>query len=194
MKFYMFIVSSYFTRRVERGKRRWLFISLWLRYQAVRLKTVALIDLDPQASAAKWSRYSRSDDDTDCHLRPCHSRFQQVLHTAEQQAVLTLCDYRHSHLTPIQMTLRMPSRVANFDADSESEMPAMFDLAGNRHQRSSIGKIGQMYRCGYIVFNAVNDAQQYGATKPSVRLRCMVTQRAAPCVLGDLCSVFPRGQ
>ena len=72
-------------------------IAVHLAVEASRAgQTVALIDLDPQCSAAKWS--DTRDDDTPIVISAHATRLPQVLHTAEQGGVdLAIIDTFSEH-------------------------------------------------------------------------------------------------
>ena len=86
-------------------------------------KTVALIDLDPQASAAKWGD-TRSDD-TPIVISAHATRLPQVLHTAEQGGVdLAIIDTSPNtdpntlNAVKVANLMLIPSRDARFDLEA----------------------------------------------------------------------------
>ena len=149
-------------------------IAVHLAVEAARNgKTVALIDLDPQASAAKWS--DTRNDDTPIVISAHATRLPQVLHTAKQGGVdLAILDTSPNTdptaLNAAEMAnlALIPSRDARFDLEAIG----------------STIKIGKMADVEMrVVFNAVKarSSMLYKA-KRAVEVYGVPT---APCVLGD---------
>ena len=136
-------------------------------------KTVALIDLDPQASAAKWGD-TRSDD-TPIVISAHATRLPQVLHTAEQGGVdLAIIDTSPNtdpntlNAVKVGNLMLIPSRDARFDLEA----------IGSTIQ---IGKMADVPM--RVVFNAVKTrSSMFYKAKRAVEVYGVPT---APCVLGD---------
>ena len=149
-------------------------IAVHLAVEASRAgHTVALIDLDPQASAAKWSD-TRSDD-TPIVISAHATRLRQVLHTAEQGGV----DFAIIDTSPnTDPTGLNPAEVANLA------------LIPSRDARFDLEAIGSTIRLGKmagvpmrVVFNAVRArSSMLSKSKKAVEVYGVPT---APCVLGD---------
>lgn len=99
-------------------------ISVHLAVEASRVgQTVALIDLDPQASATKWS--DTRNNDTPIVISAHATRLPQVLHTAEQGGIdLAIIDTSPSTdphtLKEIKAAnlMLIPSREGRFDLEA----------------------------------------------------------------------------
>jgi chromosome partitioning protein len=136
-------------------------------------KTVALIDLDPQASAAKWSD-TRSED-TPIVISAHATRLPQVLHTAEQGGVdLAIIDTSPNtdptalNAAQVANLALIPSRDARFDLEAIGSTIQIGKMAGVEMR---------------VVFNAVRSrSSMIYKAKRAVQVYGVPT---APCVLGD---------
>lgn len=149
-------------------------IAVHLAVEASRAgQTVALIDLDPQCSAARWS--DTRDDDTPVVISAHATRLPQILHTAEQGGVdLAIIDTSPNtdptslNAAQVANLALIPSRDARFDLEA----------IGSTIQ---IGKMADVPM--RVVFNAVKarSSMIYKAKK-AVEVYGVPT---APCILGD---------
>ena len=136
-------------------------------------QTVALIDLDPQASAAKWSD-TRSED-TPIVISAHATRLPQVLHTAEQGGVdLAIIDTSPNtdptalNAAQVANLALIPSRDARFDLEAIGSTIQIGKMAGVEMR---------------VVFNAVRSrSSMIYKAKRAVQVYGVPT---APCVLGD---------
>ena len=136
-------------------------------------QTVVLIDLDPQASAAKWSD-TRSED-TPIVISAHATRLPQVLHTAEQGGVdLAIIDTSPNtdptalNAAQVANLALIPSRDARFDLEAIGSTIQIGKMAGVEMR---------------VVFNAVRSrSSMIYKAKRAVQVYGVPT---APCVLGD---------
>jgi chromosome partitioning protein len=171
MEFYMFIVSL-ISRKGGTGKTT---IAVHLAVAALQagLRTL-LIDLDPQASASKWSDI-RGDDEL-VVVSTHASRLEQVLHTAKQEGVeFVIIDTASKTEDDAEEAARAA------DLALIPCRPAMFDL----HAISSTVRICNRAKTpGYIVFNA-DDARSNMGLNAKLAIDIFDATRA-PCVISNL--------
>lgn len=158
-------------KRRQRGKTT---IAVHLAVEASRAgQTVALIDLDPQASAAKWSD-TRSDA-SPIVISAHATRLPQVLHTAEQGGVdLAIIDTSpNTHPTSLNAAeaanlVLIPTRDARFDLEAIGSTIQIGKMAGVEMR---------------VVFNAVKTrSRMFYKSKKAVEVYGVPT---APYFLGD---------
>lgn len=149
-------------------------IAVHLAVEASRAgHTVALIDLDPQASAAKWSD-TRSND-APIVISAHATRLPQVLHTAEQGGVdLAIIDTSPNtdptslNAAEVANLALIPTRDARFDLEAIGSTIQIGKMAGVEMR---------------IVFNAVKTrSSMYYKAKKAVEVYGVPT---APHFLGD---------
>lgn len=149
-------------------------IAVHLAVEASRAgQTVALIDLDPQCSAAKWGD-TRSDD-TPIVISAHAARLPQVLHTAEAGGVdLAIIDTSPNtdpstlDFTRLATLAIIPSKAARFDLEAIGSTINIGKMAGVEMR---------------VVFNAVKArSSMLDKAKKAVEVYGVPT---APCILGD---------
>lgn len=149
-------------------------IAVHLAVEASRAgRTVALIDLDPQASAAKWSD-TRSDE-SPIVISAHATRLPQVLHTAEQGGVdLAIIDTSPNtdptslNAAEVANLALIPTRDARFDLEAIGSTIQIGKMAGVEMR---------------VIFNAVKTrSSMYYKAKKAVEVYGVPT---APYFLGD---------
>jgi len=149
-------------------------IAVHLAVEALRAgQTVALVDLDPQASAAKWSDTRTAD--SPIVISAHATRLPQVLHTAEQGGVdLTIIDTSPNtdptslNAAEVANLALIPTRDARFDLEAIGSTIQIGKMAGVEMR---------------VVFNAVKArSSMFYKAKKAVEVYGVPT---APCFLGD---------